>query len=121
MKKYSFFLSLFSLLLLGALAFTSPAQILKTSLRITILNELGNPVEDAKVTLYPSEEDYRQETNPVMPTETTDRKGRVKFSGLEPTVYFVDATKEDMSNAAAGVQTDTLREGRINKVNIIIE
>lgn len=121
MKKYSFFLPLFSLFLLGLLAFTAPAQFLKTSLRITILDELGNPVEGAEVTLYPTQEDYRQEENPVMPTETTDRKGRVKFSGLEPTVYFVDAIKEDMSNAGAGVQTDTLREGRINKVNIIIE
>ncbi len=120
MKKYSLILGIVCLTFLSAFHL-APEQILKTSLRLTILNELGNPVPDAAVTLYLNEEDYRQEVNPVMETQRTDKKGRVKFSGLEPQVYFVYALKGDMSNAGAGVQTDTLREGRINKVNIIIE
>lgn len=121
MKKYSFSLAVFSFVLLGFLSFNAPEQILKTQLRLTILNELGNPVEGANVTLYHTDEDYRQEINPVMATETSDKKGRVKFSGLEPKVYFIHAEKDDKTNAGAGVQTDTLQEGRINKVNIIIE
>ena len=121
MKKYSLSLPVFSLLLLAFFSFSSPDQLFKTSLRLTILNELGNPVEGAKVTLYNSLEDYRQEENPVSATEMTDDKGRVKFSDLEPKVYFVEATKDNMSNAGAGVQTDTLQENRMNKINIIIE
>lgn len=121
MKKYSFYAAVFSLALTGILAFNTPLQILKTQLRITILNELGNTVEGANVTLYNNDEDYRQEKNPVMETQLTDSKGRVKFTGLEPKVYYVHAEKDDKDNAGAGVQTDTLQEGRINKVNIIIE
>lgn len=121
MKKYSFYAVVFSLGLAGILAFSSPGQILKTQLRLVILNELGNTVEGANVTLYNNDEDYRQEKNPVMETQVTDSKGRVKFSGLEPKVYYVHAEKGDRDNAGAGVQTDTLQEGRINKVNIIIE
>ena len=120
MKKYSLILGLVCLTFLSAFHL-APEQILKTSLRLTVLNELGNPVPDAKVTLYNTQEDYRQEVNPAAEMQTTDKKGRVKFSGLEPKVYFVHAIKDDMSNVGAGVQTDTLREGRINKVNIIIE
>ena len=120
MKKYSLIFGFICISFLSAFHL-APEQILKTSLRITILNELGNPVPDAKVTLYQQEDEYRQEVNPAAETQTSDKKGRVKFSGLEPTVYFVHAIKDDMNNAGAGVQTDTLREGRINKVNIIIE
>ena len=121
MKKYSLPVAVFSFMLLGLLAFSGPDQILKTQLRITILNELGNPVEGAEVTLYNSDEDYRKEQNPVLPTQTTDDKGRVKFSGLEPKAYFVHAEKGIQDNAGAGVQTDVLQEGRINKANIVIE
>lgn len=121
MKKYSFYAAVFSLILSGVLAFNSPVQILKTQLRLVILDELGNTVEGANVTLYNNDEDYRQEQNPVMKTEATDSKGRVKFTGLEPKVYYIHAVKGDKDNAGAGVQTDTLQEGRINKVNIIIE
>lgn len=120
MKKYSL-LSVFLLLLLAAFAFKAPDQLLRTTLRLTILDELGNPVEGAKVTLYHNQDDYREEKNPASEAQSTDKKGRVKFVGLEPKVYFVNAEKDDMSNAGGGTQTDTLQENRINKSNIIIE
>lgn len=120
MKKYSLIFGLFCLVTLSAFHL-APEQLFNTSLRITVLNELGNPVPEAEVNLYHNLEDYRQEENPAAETQTTDKKGRVKFGKLDPEVYFVDAKKGDMSNAGAGVATDTLREGRINKVNIIIE
>jgi len=94
---------------------------LPTSLRITVLNELGNVVEGADVTLFATDEDYRKEENPVMDSQQTDRKGRVTFKNLQPKTYFVLAEKGDLNNNAAGVQTDILQEGRLNKVNIIIE
>jgi hypothetical protein len=115
MKKLLFIVPV----LLIAFAF-SPAQLLKTGLRITILDELGNVQPNAKVVLYPSLEDYRQETNAIASSET-DKKGIAKFTDLEPKVYYVNASKDDKNNIGAGVQTDTLKEGRINKVNIVIE
>lgn len=96
-------------------------QLLPTSLRITILNELGNAESEVKVTLYSNSEDYKKEENAVMEGKFTDKKGRVTFKGLEPKAYFVNAVKGDKNNYGAGVQTDILEEGRINKVNIIIE
>ncbi len=121
MKKYSLFLPVFSLLLLSFFSFSSPEQLLRTSLQLTVLNELGNPVENAEVNLYHNQEDYRNEENAAVEMQKTDKKGRVKFTGLESKVYFVDVKKGDMSNTGAAVQTDTLQEKRINKVNIIIE
>lgn len=99
----------------------APAQIMKTSLRITVLDELGNPVEGASVLLYANEADYRSSENPVSEKVLTNNKGIAKISDLETKVYFVDVRKDDKSNIDAGIQTNALQSGRINKVNIIIE
>ena len=80
-----------------------------TSLRITVLNELGNTEEEVKVTLYHNSEDYKKEENAVMEGKMTDKKGRVTFKGLESKVYFVNAEKGDKNNYGAGVQTDKLQ------------
>ena len=101
-------------------AFTT-TQIFKTNLKITVLNELGNPEENAEVQLFATEEDYNNEENPVSDIQLTDAKGQVKFKDLEPVVYYIQATKGDKDNWGAGVQTDTLQEKRLNKVTIIIE
>lgn len=95
-------------------------ELFSTSLKITVLDELGNTVEGAQITLYKNDEDYRNETNAI-DSALTDKKGRVTFKDLEPTIYFVNAEKGSMNNYGAGIQTGTLVEGRINKVNIVIE
>jgi uncharacterized GH25 family protein len=97
------------------------AQVFNTSIRITVLNELGNPVENAAVRLYVSEEDYRNETNPATEVYYTDDKGQVKIKDLEARIYYVNAEKGDKNNIGAGVMTDKLEEKKLNKVTIIIE
>lgn len=97
------------------------SQLLPTNLRITVLNSLGNAEEGVSVTLYANEDDYRQEKNPVTETQLTDKKGRVTFTKLEPKAYFVHAIKGDLSNVGEGVETARLQEGRMNKVNIVIQ
>ncbi|MGK7388706.1 MAG: carboxypeptidase regulatory-like domain-containing protein [Candidatus Cyclobacteriaceae bacterium M2_1C_046] len=96
-------------------------QVFKTNLKITVLNELGNPVEGADVQLYGNEDDYRKEENPVTEIVLTDKKGTVKFKELEPKAYYVMAKKDDKNNWGAGEVTDKLEEGKLNKVTIIIE
>lgn len=96
-------------------------QILNTSVKINIRNELGNIEEGVAVQLFGSEEDYRNETNPVTEISYTDKKGNVKFKELESKVYFVNAKKGDKDNVGAGVQMQKLEEGKMNKVTIIIE
>ncbi len=115
-KKLAILLSL-------AILFTcaSSFQILKTSLKITVIDELGNIVEGAAVQLYPTDDDYRNETNPASEIYYTDKKGQVKFKDLAAQVYYVNASKDDKNNIGAGVQTDKLLDGKMNKVNIVIE
>ena len=104
------------------LALTSgPNQLLNTSLRVTVLNDLGNIQENATVQLFTSEEDYRNETNPVGPSQKTDKKGRVTFKKLGSRVYYIHAKKGDATNVGRGVQTEKLAEGKVNKLNTVIE
>ncbi len=96
------------------------AQILPTSMRITVLNSLGNPVQNAKVIVYETREDYENEKNAVAGPAFTDKKGRVTFKNLKEKRYFIQAVKDDMNNYGEGEETDKLKKGKVNKFNIII-
>ncbi len=98
----------------------SSFMMIKTQLSITIRDELGNTVENAKVVLYESEGDYTKETNAVM-EGLTDIKGVVKFKELKPISYYVIARKDDKDNSGGGEQTGKLDPNRINKVTIVIQ
>ena len=95
--------------------------LLPTSLKITVLNELGNPVEGASVQLFTSDADYRAETNAISEVQLTNKKGKTTFKKLEPIIYYVNVEKGDKNNDGAGVQTDSLKSSLLNKVTIIIE
>ena len=111
---------IFSLLVLTNLSTTVFAQIIKTSLTITVRDELGNIVPGASVKLFEQEADYVAEKN--FSTEgTTDEKGVVKFKNLKAIPYFVLAKKEDKDNAGGGEQTGKLEEKKFNKVTIVIQ
>lgn len=95
------------------------AQLIKTSLTLTVRDELGNTVEKATVTLYETEANYTEEKNPVA-TGETDAKGVVKFKELQPVAYFVIVRKGDLDNAGAGEQIGKLEANKINKATVII-
>lgn len=99
----------------------TPIQILKTSLEITVRDNLGNVVEDAQVKLFNNKEDYQKEENVVGEAKLTDGRGRAKFIGLDAKEYYVNVVKGDMNNYGAGIKTDELAPKRNNKVTIIIE
>lgn len=111
--------ALFTLLFLGTLLMAD-AQLLPTKLRITVIDGLGNFVDSASVSIYENEADYRASENAVA-TLFTDKKGRVTFKDLKPMAYFVEAKHEGKNNDGEGVVTGELAEGRINKVNTVIE
>lgn len=120
MLRYTLFL--ISIVGLFFLSFTSPIhQIFNTSLQITVRNELGNAVEGAEVILYKTEQDYENNTNPVIEPQHTNEKGVVSIKKLEATEYYVNVSKDDANNFGAGVQTGKLEPKKINKVTIIIE
>ncbi len=96
-------------------------KVFDTNLRITIQDDLGNTQEGAVVTLFDNNDDYRSSSNPVAGPIVTDKKGRVTFKELEAKIYYVYAAKEKMNNNMLGVKTDTLEEGKLNKIAIVIQ
>lgn len=95
-------------------------QILKTSLHVTVRDELGNTVEGASVRLFETEDDYKAEKN-VVAQGVTDKKGMVKFKDLKNISYYVLVRKDDKDNAGGGEMTGKLEDKRINKVTIVIQ
>jgi len=94
---------------------------LPTSLKITVIDGLGNYVEGANVAIYESEEDFKNSENPVQEPQLTNEKGIAVFKDIEAKAYYVDVTKDKMSNYGGAQLTPELKAGRINKVNIVIE
>lgn len=108
------------ILLLGVMVLSSfNNQLFKTSLKVSVRNELGNIEEKVKVCLYKTEEDYNASENPVQCGET-DKKGNVTFENLETISYFVSAEKGDMNNFGAGEKTEEIKKEKLNKATIII-
>ena len=108
-------------LLLSASLIAADFQILSTGMRITVLSRLGNPVENAKVTVYDNREDYENEEHAIAGPAFTDAKGRVTFKNLEVKQYYVQVIKGDESNYGDAEQTGKLIKGKLNKFNIVIQ
>lgn len=98
----------------------SKAQLLNTSLTLTVRDELGNTVEGATVQLFVNEADYLAEKNVIM-EGVTDKKGIVKFKKLDGISYYVLARKGDINNAGGGEQIGKLEEGKFNKATVVIQ
>ncbi|MEQ9405716.1 MAG: carboxypeptidase-like regulatory domain-containing protein [Cyclobacteriaceae bacterium] len=113
-------LLLFSVLFSGTIPASSNEQLLPTKLSVTVIDGLGNIVEGATVSIYENEEDYRSGEK-VTATALTDKKGRVTFKDLKLIPYYIEAKKDEMNNNGEGVITGTLSEGKVNKVNTVIE
>ena len=112
--------SLIAFTLIAALLVSSGFQIIKTTLSVTVRDEVGNTVEGATVRLFENEEDYKSEQH-VSVEGSTDAKGVIKFKDLKSIAYFVIVSKGDLDNSGGGERTGKLEEKKINKVTIIIQ
>lgn len=115
MKPTSRILAVFSLAIL-----LSSFQLIKTTLHITVRDDLGNIVEGATVQLFETEDDYLKEEN-VVAEGATDKYGIAKFKDLKPIAYYVIVRSEDKDNSGGGERTAELEAKRINKVTIVIQ
>jgi hypothetical protein len=106
--------------LIALFAALSAFQIIKTTLNVTVRDELGNTVEGAKIQLFETEEDYNAEKNVVAET-VTDKKGIAKLKDLKAISYFILVKKEDKDNSGGGEKVAKLEANKINKVTIIIQ
>ena len=95
-------------------------QLIKTTLTITVRDEVGNIVQGAKVQLFEKQDDYNKEQN-VAAEGTTDAKGILRLKDLKAISYFVIVRKDDKDNSEGGEQTGRLEAKKINKVTIIIQ
>jgi hypothetical protein len=91
-----------------------------TKLRISVLDELGNAVEGAEVSLYKTRSDYEKEVHVVQKTMISDDKGRVLFKQLDAISYYVIVRKGEKDNIGGGEIISALEPKRLNKVNVII-
>ncbi|HEY0653996.1 MAG TPA: carboxypeptidase-like regulatory domain-containing protein [Chryseosolibacter sp.] len=109
-----------TLFIVTLLVAASAFQLIKTTLTVTVRDELGNTVEGAKVQLFENEADYTAEKN-VVAEGVTDKKGVLKLKELKAIQYYVIVRKDDKDNSGGGEQTGKLEEKKINKVTIIIQ
>jgi hypothetical protein len=99
---------------------SSPGILLKTSLNVTVRDEVGNTVDGATIRLYEKEDDYKAEKNEVA-KEITDEKGVAKFKDIKAIAFYVLVQKGDKDNIGGGEQIGKLEDGKINKVTIVIQ
>ncbi|NVK83925.1 MAG: carboxypeptidase regulatory-like domain-containing protein [Cytophagia bacterium] len=118
MRKY--LVILFLVMAAFGLKQEAQAQIFNTKLKITVVDELGNVVPQAKVTLYATVSDYNAEKNPVFETTLTDKKGIVTFKKLDKSEYYVRVVKGDQTNAGGGEIISGLEPKKLNKANVVI-
>ena len=109
-----------TLLIVTFLVAVSAFQIIKTTLTVTVRDELGNTVEGAKIQLFENEADYTAEKN-VAAEGVTDKKGILKLKELKAIPYYVIVRKDDKDNSGGGEQTGKLEANKINKVTIVIQ
>ena len=95
---------------------------MKTDLRITVLDDLGNIQECANVRLFLTEKDFKEEQNPIYSlADCTNKKGVIIFKDLEARSYYVLAEKDDKNNWGGRIKTGQLKAKKVNKVNIVID
>lgn len=104
----------------AAFTVSTGSQIIKTTLSVTVRDEVGNTVEGAKVRLFENEEDYKSEQH-MSAEGVTDAKGVAKFKDLKAIGYFLIVEKGDLDNSGGGERTAKLEEKKVNKVTVIIQ
>ncbi len=115
-------LVLASVLILCSAFVSSSCQLIKTQLFVTVIDEIGNIQPGATVVLYETKEDYEKGTNPIYPKKKkADKKGRVRFLGLEKTDYYILSKKGKKDNTLGGEKVKGLHKGKMNRVNVVIE
>jgi ABC-type Na+ efflux pump permease subunit len=108
------------ILITAATALTAALQIIKTTLTVTVRDDLGNTVEGATVQLFENEGDYTKEQN-VAAEGVTDAKGVLRLKDLKAIAYYIIVRKDDKDNAGGGEKTEKLEAKKINKVTIVIQ
>lgn len=120
MKKHPILALLVLLVVFLGSTSSKEIQVSKTKLLVTVIDESGNNVEGATITIYTSMDDYENNKNKLI-IGKTDKKGKFQFKGLQNKPYFLDVRKDVMKNDGEGVQTGSLSTEKINRVIVVIK
>jgi len=97
-----------------------------TDLNILIVYKgTEDPVSNCEVTIFGTETDWENLTNPIA-SETTGSNGEVVFTGLSNVVYYIDAYKyvtetSFYSNYNLGYATEALVLNQVNSYQVEVE
>lgn len=97
-----------------------------TSMELTIVNDLGNPVEGATVNLYNSEEAFVLDNqNDAVTTGASGKDGKVLLKDLESKTYYFSVTHGTttvLTNWEGAVTTENaIEENKVNTLNVVIK
>ncbi|HWJ28322.1 MAG TPA: hypothetical protein VNS32_17385 [Flavisolibacter sp.] len=100
----------------------SSSNVSDTKLKLTITNNLNNPVSGAIVRLYATANDLLNQANPIGASATTDYQGQVTFSGLSASKYYWLAQNGCANNVNDYVTSgENLNSGITNTARITIK
>jgi hypothetical protein len=91
-----------------------------TVLKMTVTDNLGNPVSGATVTLYLSQSSFLNQTNAIT-SNTTGTNGIAIFSGLSPVVYYWRVIKGCQTNFNGAITSSALTANITNNTIVVLQ
>jgi len=109
MKKTRICLRLLSLVLMSLLVSQGCLKVDQPpALRVTVLDQWGEPVDGAVVGLFESYDTWKDLEYPAQVWRSCDRAGQVVFFDLQEIPYYIYARKGDVDNSLDEIQLTTI-------------
>ena len=119
MRKLLFILSLF--IVVSIFSSCEKTELEPTTLELTVIDQVGNPISGAIVSLYANATDFQKDQNPVKDLLVSDSNGKVKISGLNSQIYFWYAESDCKNNFNSGnTSTSALVANQTTKFNVVL-
>ncbi len=90
-------------------------------LELLVLDDDGQLIENARVSLFLTREDYELEQNAINEADSTDEDGSLQFFNLLNTTYFVNVVRGNLNNWEGNVEIQLRQtENGFNNSEIIV-
>ena len=94
-------------------------NILRTELRVIVKDDSGEKRLGTEVSLFNTIDDFSNDKKSYDPI-VSNKKGRAIFNNVGKGPFYLEAENEDITNSFGNQSTDTLQEGIINKIDVVI-
>lgn len=89
-------------------------------LKVVVKNSVGEPLENAQITLYKTIDDFKAGKEALRAPEATNKNGVAMFTDLSEQQYYVRVQMPADKAANGGLITDVLSSSKMNSVGVII-